>query len=211
MSDRRSLVSAAVRVSILSVAWSLVVGTVAVVSGVAAHTLALVALGLESLVDGSASMVLVWRFEIERRDPGRARRVERIAHWFIAVTLTVVAVYIAAQAIHTLVTGAEPDSVTAGIVIAVASIIILPFLAMAKFRLARRLQSPALRGDGVLTATGAVLGVAVLLGLVVNEAFGWWWSDAAAAIVIAAFLGLESWRRVLALSARPRQGRARLA
>jgi cation diffusion facilitator family transporter len=193
MSGRRSLVTAAVRVSSLSVAWSLVVGTVAVVSGVAAHALALVALGLESLVDGSASMVLVWRFEIERRDPDRARRVERIAHWFIAVTLTVVALYIAAQAIRALVTGAEPDSVTAGIVIAVASIAVLPFLAIAKFRLARRLQSAALRGDGILTATGAVLGVAVLLGLVVNEAFGWWWSDAAAAALIAAFLGREAW------------------
>jgi divalent metal cation (Fe/Co/Zn/Cd) transporter len=182
------------RVSSISVAWSLVVGSAAVVSGVAAHALALVALGLESLVDGSASIVLVWRFGVERRDPDRARRVERIAHRFIAVTLLVVAVYVAVQAIRALVAGAEPDRVTAGIVIAVASIVVLPFLAVAKFRLARRLQSAALRGDGVLTATGAVLAGAVLLGLVVNEAFGWWWSDAAAAVVIAAFLGREAGR-----------------
>ena len=193
MSGRRSFLRAAIRVSIVSVAWSLVVGAIAVIAGVAAHALALVALGLESIVDGSASVVLVWRFEVERRDPDRARRVEGVAHWFIAVTLMVVAVYVAAQAIRALATGAEPDGVTAGIFIAIASIVVLPFLAVAKFRLARRLESAALRGDGVLTATGAGLAIAVLLGLVVDGGFGWWWSDAAAAALIAAFLGREAW------------------
>jgi divalent metal cation (Fe/Co/Zn/Cd) transporter len=193
VSGRRSLVTAAIRVSSVSVVWSLLVGTLAVIAGVSAHALALVALGLESIVDGSASVVLVWRFEVERRDPDRARRVERVAHWFNAVTLLVVAVYVAAQAIRALATGAEPDGVTAGIVIAVASMVVLPFLAVAKLRLARRLQSAALRGDGILTATGAVLASAVLLGLVVNETFGWWWSDAGAAVLIAAFLGREAW------------------
>jgi cation diffusion facilitator family transporter len=177
----------------MSVAWSFVVGIVAVVSGVTAHALALIALGLESMIDGSASVVLVWRFGVERRDPDRAHRVERLASRLIAVTLLVVAVYVAAQAIRALLTRAEPDGVAAGVVIAVAAIAVLPFLAIAKFRLARRLESAALRGDAVLTATGAILAFAVLLGLVVDSVFGWWWSDAVAAVVIAAFLGREGW------------------
>jgi divalent metal cation (Fe/Co/Zn/Cd) transporter len=180
-------------VSGVSVAWSLVVGTVAVGSGVAESSLALVALGLESLIDGSASVMLVWRFGVERRDPDRARRMEHVASRVIAITLLVVAAYVAAQAVRALVTGSEPDGEVAGVVIAAASIVVLPFLAVAKFRLARRLESAALRGDGVLTAAGAVLAFAVLLGLVGNGAFGWWWSDAVAALLIAAFLARDGW------------------
>jgi cation diffusion facilitator family transporter len=187
------LVAAAVRVSSISIGWSLVVGIVAVVIGVAESSLALVALGLESLIDGSASVMLVWRFGVERRDPDRARRVEHVASRVIAVTLLVVAAYVTAQAVRALVTGSEPDGAVAGVVIAAASIVVLPFLAVAKFRLARRLESAALRGDGVLTTAGAVLACAVLLGLVGNGAFGWWWSDAAAALLIAAFLARDGW------------------
>jgi divalent metal cation (Fe/Co/Zn/Cd) transporter len=193
VSERRSLVALAMRVSGVSVAWSLVVGTVAVGSGVAESSLALVALGLESLIDGSASVMLVWRFGVERRDPDRARRMEHVASRVIAITLLVVAAYVAAQAVRALVTGSEPDGEVAGVVIAAASIVVLPFLAVAKFRLARRLESAALRGDGVLTAAGAVLAFAVLLGLVGNGAFGWWWSDAVAALLIAAFLARDGW------------------
>lgn len=187
------MVAAAVRVSSISIAWSLVVGSVAVVIGIAESSLALVALGLESLIDGSASVMLVWRFGVERRDPDRARRVEHVASRVIAVTLLVVAAYVTAQAVRALVTGSEPDGEVAGVVIAGASIVVLPFLAVVKFRLARRLQSAALRGDGVLTAAGAVLACAVLLGLVGNGAFGWWWSDAVAALLIAAFLARDGW------------------
>jgi cation diffusion facilitator family transporter len=193
LSERHALVLAAVRVSGMSVAWSLVVGTVAVVSGVAEHSLALVALGLESLIDGSASVMLVWRFRVEQRDPDRARRVEHVASRVIAITLLVVAAYVTAQAVRALVIGSEPEGEVAGVVIAAASIVVLPFLAIAKFRLARRLGSVALRGDGVLTAAGAVLAFAVLLGLVGNGAFGWWWSDAVAALLIAAFLARDGW------------------
>jgi divalent metal cation (Fe/Co/Zn/Cd) transporter len=193
-STRRLFVLAAIRATSLSVAWAILVGGAAVVSGVAAHSLGLVGFGLNSLIDGSASAVLIWRFRVEQRDPDRAHRVEHAAHGVVGMTMMVVAAYIGVQAIRSLITRAEPRNSTAGVVIAAASLLVLPFLAVVKLRLARQLRSGALRGDGLLTTAGAILAFAVLASLALNNAFEWWWSDAIVAVLIAAFLGGEGWR-----------------
>ncbi len=77
--ERIALLRAAVRVSWFSVVWSIVVGLAALVSGLAAGSLALVGFGLDSVVDSSASVVLVWRFKVEGLRPHHAARVEQIA------------------------------------------------------------------------------------------------------------------------------------
>ncbi|MDQ1521034.1 MAG: hypothetical protein QOI55_2107, partial [Actinomycetota bacterium] len=84
-----------------------------------------------------------------------------------------------------------------GVTIAVASLLVLPVLAVRKRRLATQLRSPALGRDGVLSAAGAVLAFIALLAQVLNNAFGWWWSDAFGAVLITVFLGWEGLRGLL--------------
>jgi divalent metal cation (Fe/Co/Zn/Cd) transporter len=116
--------------------WALLVGISAVVSGAAAHSLSLVGFGLEAMIDGTASAVLAWHFRVEPRDSDRAHRVEHVAHRLIGITLAIVAAYTAAQATRSLVTQSEPSDTTSGAVLAAASLVVLPVLAVMKLRLA---------------------------------------------------------------------------
>jgi divalent metal cation (Fe/Co/Zn/Cd) transporter len=200
---RAALVRAAVRVSWFSVVWSIVIGVAALTSGVAASSLALVGFGLDSVVDSSASMVLIWRFSIEVRSPDRADRVERVATRVVGVTLLVISLSIGAGSSRSLATGSGPSDTLVGDALALASVLVLPGVAWLKMRLATRLDSRALRGDGMLTAAGAVLALVTLLAVLVDDAFGWWWADAVAALVIAAFLASEGLRALRFMSRPP--------
>jgi len=193
---RSHLIRAAIRACALSVAWAFVVGIAAILIGTAARSLALVGFGLDSAVDGTASAVLIWRFRIEGREPERAHRVERTANRVVAVILLVVATYVAAEACRSLATRSAPTSTVIGISLAAAALIVLPGLAAVKLRLASRLQSRALRADGMLSLAGAFLALVSLFGLVLNDVLGWWWADSVAAILVAAVLAVEGWRGV---------------
>jgi divalent metal cation (Fe/Co/Zn/Cd) transporter len=191
---RLQLTRRAMWISGASVVWALAVGVAAIGAGATARSLALVAFGLESLLDGSASVVLVWRFHVEAASSARADRVEHVAVRIIGGVLLMAGTYIAVQAIRELATRSGPARTTVGVVLAAASVLLLPVLAFVKLRLAQRLRSAALQGDGVLSAAGACLAAAALLGLLLNSAFGWWWADSTAALIIAGALGLAGWR-----------------
>jgi divalent metal cation (Fe/Co/Zn/Cd) transporter len=192
--DRVGLVRSAVRISWFSVVWSIMVGAAALVSGFAAGSLALVGFGLDSVIDSSASVVLVWRFRVEGLRPHHADRVERIATRAVGITLVVIALYIVGGSVHALSEGSGPESSPLGVALALTSVFVLPAVAVWKVRLAARLNSGALRGDGMLTGAGALLALVTLLAIVVDNAFGWWWSDSVAAVLIATFLGSEGLR-----------------
>jgi divalent metal cation (Fe/Co/Zn/Cd) transporter len=169
-------------------------GTVAVISAIAYGSLSLAAFGLSMLIDTAASAALVWRFRMEARDPEGADRVEARAEVAIGVAMVGAALYLAAQSAHSLWTGSHPETAPPGIVVSIASLLFLPWLARAKWNVAAELESNALRGDSLLTAASAALAALTLVALVVNSALGWWWADPAAALLIAAALVFEATR-----------------
>jgi divalent metal cation (Fe/Co/Zn/Cd) transporter len=74
-----------------------------------------------------------------------------------------------------------------------ASAIVLPPLAIAKYRVAARLGSGALRADSILTAVAAVLAVISLASLAASQALGLWWADAIAALIVGVIVLREGW------------------
>ena len=108
--------------------------------------------------------------------------------------MLVIAVYVGVQSIRALVDGSHPKSSAFGLILATASLVVLPWLARLKLRVASRLASKALRGDGILTAASAALAAVALAALILNSAFGWWWADPSAALLIAAALAVEATR-----------------
>lgn len=172
----------------LSVAWAVVAGAMAVVAGVLVGSVALLGFGADSIVDGSASAVLVWRFNAEREGAGNAAMVERRAARVVGGILVLIGLYLAVAAVVALTNHSHPQRTVVGIALTAASLLVLPVLARAKLRLAGQLGSSALRGDGVLSLAGAALAGATLAGLLAESAFGWWWADALAALVIAGTL-----------------------
>lgn len=169
----------------LSVAWAVIAGATALSAGLLAGSVALIGFGADSVVDGSVSGVLVWRFRVERTGADSADAVERRAARLVGSLLVAIGVYLVVAAVVALANHSGPEHTAVGIGLTAASVLILPVLARAKLRLAKQLESPSLRGDGVLSLAGAALAAATLVSLLVEAAFGWWWADAVAALLIA--------------------------
>jgi divalent metal cation (Fe/Co/Zn/Cd) transporter len=168
----------------LSVAWAGVAGGSALIAGLVVGSVALVGFGADSVVDGSASAVLVWRLSAARTEASDADVVERRAARVVGGILVVLGVYLTVAAVVALANRSHPDRTAVGVALTAASVLVLPVLARAKLRLATQLGSSALRGDGVLSLAGAALAAATLVSLLVESAFGWWWADAVAALLI---------------------------
>lgn len=178
----------------ISLAWMAAEGAIGVTAGVLAGSIALVAFGLDSAIEGLASLVIVWRFTGARLHSETA---EHRAQKLVAVQFFLLAPYVSAEAFHRLVTGEEPETSWVGIALVATSVVAMPLLGIAKHRLADTLGSAATKGEGTQNLLCAYLAGAVLLGLLGDALFGLWWLDPVAALVVAAVAvkeGLESWR-----------------
>jgi divalent metal cation (Fe/Co/Zn/Cd) transporter len=169
-------------------------GAVAIIAAVLAGSVALLGFGFDSVIEGAASVIVVWRFSGART---LSETAERRAQQAVAVSFFALAPYIGYEAIAKLVTGEHPATSWLGIGLAVSSLIIMPFLGTAKKRLGARLGSEATVGSGVQNLLCAYLAAAVLAGLLANVVLGWWWLDPAVGLGIAGWAvweGIESWR-----------------
>ena len=197
MKERPSDVIRAARLSVLTVAWNVVVGGAAVATAISTGSLSLIGFGINAVVDSSVSVLLVWRFHAEDRGHvERAERAEARAERLAGIAFCLVAVYLAVQSVRTLATEGDFHSTIFGIVEAGASLAVLPFIARAKYVLAARIGSRALRADSLLTASGVALSAVALAALVLHSAFDWWWADPAGGLAIAAIL---AWQGALTL------------
>lgn len=178
----------------LSLAWMGAEGSIAIVAGLLAGSIALVGFGIDSAIEGVASLVIVWRFTGARL---LSHAAEERAQKLVAVQFFLLAPYVTAEAIHKLVTAEQPETSWLGIGLVASSVVGMPFLGIAKRRLADRLGSVATRGEGTQNLLCAYLAAAVLVGLLGNALFGLWWLDPVAALVVAAVAlreGVESWK-----------------
>ena len=192
--ERERLIGQAKALSWVSLAWMTVEGAVAITAAIAAGSVALLGFGLDSAIEALASIIVIWRFSGERRLSGPA---EHRAQQLVAISFFLLAPYIAQEAIRALITGERPASSPLGIALAVSSIVLMPMLGRAKQRIGSRLGSGATAGEGIQNMLCAYLAVGVLVGLVLNTAFGIWWADPAIALAIAALAiheGAETWR-----------------
>jgi divalent metal cation (Fe/Co/Zn/Cd) transporter len=199
---RTALLSSATRWCSVSVVWAVATGGCALAAGLASSSVALVGFGANSMLDGTASAILVWRFRHERRgvDGAGDRRVSLA----VGALMAGVALYVGASAIGALADRSAPERSLVGIILTAASLLVLPVLARAKLGLAAQLNNTALRGDGVLSLAGSSLAAATLVSLVLEAAPSWWWTDAIASLFISAVLLGEGARTSAAARRSPR-------
>jgi divalent metal cation (Fe/Co/Zn/Cd) transporter len=177
----------------ISLGWMTIEGAVAIAAGVAASSIALIGFGLDSAIEGFASAIIVWRFTGHRMFSDAA---ERRAQKLVAVQFFVLAPYVAFESVQALATVERPEPSPVGIGLAVASVILMPALGIAKQRLADRLGSAATAGEGRQNLLCAYLAGALLVGLLGNAIAGAWWLDPAVGLLIAALAvkeGREAW------------------
>ena len=191
--DRPQLERRARRLAWGANGWHLIEFAIALVAGVAASSVALVAFGIDSLIEVAAGGVIVWLFSGGRGDSEAA---ERRAQQIIAASFFGLAVYVVVESVRAFV-GAHPDVSYVGIGLALVTAPTMPILARAKRRVGRQLGSRATESQSQQNMICAYLSIALLVGLGGNAAFGWWWADPLAGLVIAAVAvreGREAWR-----------------
>lgn len=170
-----------------TVAWNVLEAVVAVGAGWVAGSIALVGFGLDSLIEVTSAMALVWRLR-KTGDPDEELEAERLALRIVGYTFFALAAYVTFQAGRMLLQRTAPDESLVGIALAAVSLVVMPWLGFAKKKLARRLGSRALAADATETLVCAYLSLTLLVGLGANALFGWWWADPVAALAIVAFL-----------------------
>jgi divalent metal cation (Fe/Co/Zn/Cd) transporter len=191
--DRARDLRRALWLSGLSIAWNGVAGTIAVYVALASGSLALLGFGADAVIDSVASVALIWRFLVESSQPERAARVERLAERVVGIALMALALYLVVGSARSLASQSHPEATFVGVALLLVSAVALPPLAIAKYRVASRLGSGALRADSVLTAVAGLLAVISLGSLALSAAFGTWWADAVAALIVAVIVLREGW------------------
>jgi divalent metal cation (Fe/Co/Zn/Cd) transporter len=176
------------------IAWHFVEFAIAIGAGIAAGSIALIGFGADSLIESLAGLVVVWLFTGGRVGSATA---ERRAQQLISASFFILAAYVTAEAIRTIVGGHHPETSWVGVGLAAFTAPTMPLLAIAKRRIGNKLHSSAAVKEASQTQLCAYLSVGLLAGLLLNALVGWWWADPAAALLIAAVAlgeGRESWR-----------------
>jgi divalent metal cation (Fe/Co/Zn/Cd) transporter len=169
-------------------------GLVAIVAGAAAGSIALIGFGLDSAIEGFASVVIVWRFTGWRT---LSHKAEDRAQKLVAVQFFILAPYVAFESVRNLVNAERPDESLVGIALAASSLLVMPLLGRAKQRIGARMGSSATASEGKQNLLCAYLAAAVLIGLLGNALLGAWWLDPLVGLLIAGLAiseGREAWR-----------------
>ncbi|MDO4039310.1 cation diffusion facilitator family transporter [Clavibacter michiganensis] len=175
-----------------TITYNVIEAIIAITAGTVASSTALIGFGLDSIVEVLSAAAIAWQFAAP--DPEKR---ERVALRVIAVSFFGLAAYVSVDAVLALTGIREPDHSPVGIVLAAVSLAIMPFLSLLERRTGTELGSASAIADSKQTLICSYLSAAVLLGLVLNLAFGWAWADPVAGLVIVVFAvreGLEAWR-----------------
>lgn len=188
------LVRAGFYLSVFTVAWNLLEGFIAVIFSFFSGSVALLGFGVDSFIESTSGIIVGWRFfyELKGRRQEQIERVETLAARLAGTLLLVLAIYLLVDSLRRILGfGREPDPSLVGIILTAISLVIMPILAQAKIKTARKLKSKALHADAYETIACAWLSATTLAGLLLNAAFGWWWADPVAALVLVPLIARE--------------------
>ena len=182
-----------VRIELVTIIWITIEASIAIVTGFATHSVSLQGFGIDSIIELISGGVLLWRLRVEQRGgtTGVVERAERRAAWITALSLFALAVYIVGDSAFAFLTRSRPEASWWGIGLAIAATIIMPLLWRGKLRVARRIESAALKADAMCSITCAYMAITLLVGLLLNKFFGWWWADPLAALALVYFIVKE--------------------
>jgi len=177
-----------------SLIWMTGEGVLGLLAGISAGSIALIGWALGSVIEGLASVIVIWRFTGSRTV---AETAEGRAQQAVAVSFFLLAPYIAVESARDLLTGHEATASVLGVVLTAASLVVMPALGIAKRHLGARLGSGSTAGEGTQNLLCAAQAAAVLLGLALTARFGWWWADPLVGLGLAGIAvreGIEAWR-----------------
>ena len=174
----------------ITLAYNAAEGLLSIGAGLLAGSIALTGFGVDSVIEVASSVAALFRLRHDAHAERRARA-ERVAMRVVGVSFLLLAAYITVDAGHALYVREGPEKSILGLVITALSVIVMPYLAREKRRVARALDSRALTADAMQTSLCAYLSAIVLAGLLLNALFGWWWADPVAALAMVPIIAKE--------------------
>ena len=188
--NRQDLVRQGRRLEYFTVAWNTLEALVSIVAGWAAGSVSLMGFGLDSLIEVMSGAALLWRLHHDL-NPSRREQAERTTFRIVGWCLVALALYILCESGVMLVRHGAPETSTPGIVVAAASVVVMPVLARAKRRVAAGIGSSAMKTDSRQADFCASLSAILLGGLLLNAFLNWWWADPVAGLVMAPIVAKE--------------------
>jgi divalent metal cation (Fe/Co/Zn/Cd) transporter len=178
------------RLEYFTIAWNTVEGIVAVIAGVIAGSISLMGFGIDSFIEVLSGSVLLWRMSVDA-DVEQRHRNEKRALRIVGLCFLALAVYIVYESANDLARHRAPEHSLPGIVLAGASLVVMPLLARAKHKVAAQLLSSAMHADAQQTQFCTYLSAILLGGLALNIVFGLWWTDPVAALIMVPVIANE--------------------
>lgn len=190
--DRQLIARRGKRLEYFTIAWNTLEGLVAVVAGAFAGSISLVGFGVDSFIEVTSGVAVLWRMSVDS-DIHRRERNERVALKIVGVCFLGLAIYIGYESTMDLVRRNVPESSLAGIILAAVSLIAMPLLSRAKRRVGNELKSASMKADAKQTEFCTWLSAILLGGLLLNTAFGIWWADPVAALIMVPIIAKEGY------------------
>lgn len=183
--------------SYFTVGYNVLEGIISVIVGSLTGSVALVGFGLDSFIESLSGSVMIWRLSKHGKiSHEEEEAVEAKAANFVGASFFILAAYILYEAISRLISQEAPDSSFIGIVIAVLSLLVMPFLAYLKNKTGKEIGSHSLVADSKQTFVCVLMSVALLIGVAANYLFGIWWLDPAAALFFVIILVKEGYNAI---------------
>jgi cation diffusion facilitator family transporter len=186
--------SKALKLSYFTVGYNIVECIVSIITGFFASSTALLGFGSDSLIESLSGTVMIWRFRkhgVLLKD--EEDKIEKKATFYVGVTFFIFGIYILYESIRRLIQLDKPEPSLIGILIAIASIIVMPILFYTKYKTGKTLGSKSLVADSKQTLACLFMSISLLIGLGLNYIWGFWQADPIVGLIIVAFLLKEGY------------------
>jgi divalent metal cation (Fe/Co/Zn/Cd) transporter len=184
------------RLEYLTIGWHVLEGLAAVIAGIIAGSVSLVGFGIDSFIEVTSAVALLWRLSTIADDENREQN-ERLTLRIVGICFLGLSAYTAYASVADLLRKQAPEHSIAGIVVACAALVAMPLLSRAKKRIGEQLGSQAMVADARQADFCAYLSAILLTGLILNAVFAWWWADSIAALIMTPIIakeGLDAWQ-----------------
>lgn len=178
------------RLEYFTIAWNSLEGIVAVAAGVMAGSVSLVGFGTQSFIEVISGTALLWRMSVDAQEH-RRERIEQTTLRIVGACFLALAAYVGCEAVSHLLEKRAPAHSILGIIIACASLVVMPLLTRAKRRVGAQLESAAMNADARQTELCVYLSAILLAGLLLNAVANLWWADPISGLIMVPIIAKE--------------------
>ncbi|MFA4814864.1 MAG: cation transporter [Candidatus Gracilibacteria bacterium] len=176
------LLQKALNLSYFTVAYNILEGVISIALSLFTGSIALLGFGVDSFIESISGSVMIWRFTQHTVSEEEEERIEKKAARLVGYSFFLLGAYILFESVKDLYLGEAPEPSVAGIIIAVLSLIIMPWLAHSKRKVGKLLKSKSLVADSQQTFICTLMSIALFFGLGLHFFFGLWWADSVAGL-----------------------------